>query len=478
MIKLAAITSHNSDLASYASSYSMAEKNLSNQKTQLLAGASPSPSPHHQNSNDRASTNNSDTEDQTKPKKIRLPSISSIASSLQHPISHNEAPRPQLQTTPQQTSNVQQSPPSFTYNQRAHSDPELNKLRLAADIFTKEQQNQEQKKSNVSSPIVQHQQPTLYQIPPQPIPQYQQVPAYPQQFHQLPPPPQGPQPTGFPQHHQFPPQQQPITPSYYIAATHSVEPYPHYTTTPQHHLQHQIKPKRNYTRRLSKIQQENKLKPQLFCQRCGITETPEWRKGPNGARTLCNACGLFHAKILKRDGPEAAANAINSNKIIKKNHFKRRSSVNDTQLLHTYQHHQQAIPNQIPTHQPHPASIPFGHPQQVQLLPPPNQIFHQQPGPAPISQQLPPHPHQHQQLTPNQPPQRVISLPPGAQPIMNPQGIATGFISHPSSGAPTPVQQIPHHHPQQHLQPTSQQQQQQNGVILSPISPPVHEQNR
>lgn len=28
------------------------------------------------------------------------------------------------------------------------------------------------------------------------------------------------------------------------------------------------------------------------CHSCNTTETPEWRRGPDGARTLCNACGL------------------------------------------------------------------------------------------------------------------------------------------------------------------------------------------
>jgi hypothetical protein len=59
---------------------------------------------------------------------------------------------------------------------------------------------------------------------------------------------------------------------------------------------------------------DSKLKPQLYCQRCGITDTPEWRKGPNGSRTLCNACGLFHAKLLKREGPKVAAAAVLSGK--------------------------------------------------------------------------------------------------------------------------------------------------------------------
>ena len=28
------------------------------------------------------------------------------------------------------------------------------------------------------------------------------------------------------------------------------------------------------------------------CQVCGTTETPQWRRGPSGKRTLCNACGV------------------------------------------------------------------------------------------------------------------------------------------------------------------------------------------
>lgn len=36
------------------------------------------------------------------------------------------------------------------------------------------------------------------------------------------------------------------------------------------------------------------------CHSCNISETPEWRRGPDGARTLCNACGLHFAKLTKR----------------------------------------------------------------------------------------------------------------------------------------------------------------------------------
>ncbi|KAK8145320.1 hypothetical protein G3M48_004648 [Beauveria asiatica] len=36
------------------------------------------------------------------------------------------------------------------------------------------------------------------------------------------------------------------------------------------------------------------------CHSCGITDTPEWRRGPNGSRTLCNACGLNYAKLERK----------------------------------------------------------------------------------------------------------------------------------------------------------------------------------
>ncbi|KAI8142859.1 hypothetical protein BJV82DRAFT_669502 [Fennellomyces sp. T-0311] len=36
------------------------------------------------------------------------------------------------------------------------------------------------------------------------------------------------------------------------------------------------------------------------CHSCHTTETPEWRRGPDGARTLCNACGLHYSKLLRK----------------------------------------------------------------------------------------------------------------------------------------------------------------------------------
>lgn len=39
---------------------------------------------------------------------------------------------------------------------------------------------------------------------------------------------------------------------------------------------------------------------QQTCESCGTNTTPEWRRGPTGPRTLCNACGLYYAKLQRR----------------------------------------------------------------------------------------------------------------------------------------------------------------------------------
>ncbi|KAJ5244966.1 Zinc finger NHR/GATA-type [Penicillium chrysogenum] len=47
--------------------------------------------------------------------------------------------------------------------------------------------------------------------------------------------------------------------------------------------------------------------PPVRCHSCNRTETPEWRRGPDGARTLCNACGLHHAKLTRKMGNKASS---------------------------------------------------------------------------------------------------------------------------------------------------------------------------
>jgi hypothetical protein len=50
----------------------------------------------------------------------------------------------------------------------------------------------------------------------------------------------------------------------------------------------------------------------LMCLSCGVKQTPEWRRGPAGAKTLCNACGLHWAKVLKAEGKAASTDSKKS----------------------------------------------------------------------------------------------------------------------------------------------------------------------
>lgn len=47
-----------------------------------------------------------------------------------------------------------------------------------------------------------------------------------------------------------------------------------------------------------------KLADEFVCTDCGTLDSPEWRKGPHGPKTLCNACGLRWAKKEKKREPD------------------------------------------------------------------------------------------------------------------------------------------------------------------------------
>ncbi|PGH27316.1 hypothetical protein AJ80_01026 [Polytolypa hystricis UAMH7299] len=53
-----------------------------------------------------------------------------------------------------------------------------------------------------------------------------------------------------------------------------------------------------------------KTTEEYVCMDCGTLSSPEWRRGPNGRKTLCNACGLRWAKQEKRMQTSAAAKAL------------------------------------------------------------------------------------------------------------------------------------------------------------------------
>ncbi|KAE9395386.1 white collar photoreceptors-like protein [Gymnopus androsaceus JB14] len=49
---------------------------------------------------------------------------------------------------------------------------------------------------------------------------------------------------------------------------------------------------------------------QYVCVTCGRTDSPEWRKGPLGPKTLCNACGLRWAKQMRKPDDASMSQAV------------------------------------------------------------------------------------------------------------------------------------------------------------------------
>lgn len=49
-----------------------------------------------------------------------------------------------------------------------------------------------------------------------------------------------------------------------------------------------------------KVRKRKTVHTDMFCLQCGTTKSPEWRAGPEGPKTLCNACGLAYYKRNKK----------------------------------------------------------------------------------------------------------------------------------------------------------------------------------
>ncbi|ROW07750.1 hypothetical protein VMCG_03635 [Cytospora schulzeri] len=62
-----------------------------------------------------------------------------------------------------------------------------------------------------------------------------------------------------------------------------------------------------------------KVAEEYVCTDCGTLDSPEWRKGPSGPKTLCNACGLRWAKKEKKrnqnnsGGPAGGGSSMGGN---------------------------------------------------------------------------------------------------------------------------------------------------------------------
>ncbi|KAI4844210.1 hypothetical protein E4T44_06320 [Aureobasidium sp. EXF-8845] len=55
-----------------------------------------------------------------------------------------------------------------------------------------------------------------------------------------------------------------------------------------------------WTAKPRKQQKKQEPTEEFLCTECGTVDSPEWRRGPHGVKTLCNACGLRWSKAQKK----------------------------------------------------------------------------------------------------------------------------------------------------------------------------------
>ncbi|XP_010444812.1 PREDICTED: GATA transcription factor 5-like [Camelina sativa] len=94
------------------------------------------------------------------------------------------------------------------------------------------------------------------------------------------------------------------------------------------------------------------LQPQRRCSHCGVQKTPQWRAGPMGAKTLCNACGVRYksGRLLPEYRPACSptfSSELHSNhhrKVMEMRRKKEPASDNETGLNQLVQS-PQAVPS-------------------------------------------------------------------------------------------------------------------------------------
>ena len=93
------------------------------------------------------------------------------------------------------------------------------------------------------------------------------------------------------------------------------------------------------------LTQNQRAAPTGRCHSCNRAETPEWRRGPDGPRTLCNACGLHYAKITRKSGPKA--NVTDSDLPKEDAHgLEQRLQPSDSVTVEVEPSHNEQIPNE------------------------------------------------------------------------------------------------------------------------------------
>ncbi|RKO93546.1 hypothetical protein BDK51DRAFT_26234 [Blyttiomyces helicus] len=68
------------------------------------------------------------------------------------------------------------------------------------------------------------------------------------------------------------------------------------------------------------------------CLTCGKMHTVQWRRGPAGKSTLCNACGLLWSKKIKRESARRGADLADTERMLADEWFVARSVEGDTHL--------------------------------------------------------------------------------------------------------------------------------------------------
>jgi len=61
------------------------------------------------------------------------------------------------------------------------------------------------------------------------------------------------------------------------------------------------------TQKAKKRRSSLQLPGDVYCRLCGTKETPEWRRGPDGLKSLCNACGIHFARMMRAERKVVAA---------------------------------------------------------------------------------------------------------------------------------------------------------------------------
>ncbi|KAI0707253.1 hypothetical protein C8Q76DRAFT_148036 [Earliella scabrosa] len=146
----------------------------------------------------------------------------------------------------------------------------------------------------------------------------------------------------------------------------------------------------------NKYRKRSRATPPGKCHSCNIRETPEWRRGPDGARTLCNACGLHYAKLMRKRDKTLDANGKAAPPIDLQTLRASTASARGGGGSSDHSNEQSHPP-------PHPQAHPPAHPQAHQQTQPPPSPY-DQPKQAPMHPSAPPpHPGPYQLMPVNGP---------------------------------------------------------------------------